>query len=351
MSRSKYILFFLILLVASSCSKQNDQFTLEAQFKNLNQGEFYIYDYYTGEKDTIAVNDGRFVYKRQLTDTLTLSIIFPNYSEIPVFATPGGEVTMEGDASHLRDTELKGTPDNELMTAFRLKTNEMTPPEAEAEAEKVINEHPESPVSLYLLQKYFLQSLTPDYAKAYTLCEKLRNKLPYDQHVARLLTQLEALKNYTADGQQPEFTAISTNGDTISNTKLRSDVNVILVWATWSFDSHSPMRSLKNLQKIFPERRLKIVSICVDDAPSEGEGILERDSITWPNVCDSMMFQSPLLAQLGIATLPANIISDKQGNIVARNLANSDLENKVKQLLGGLAPSQPTALESARHQN
>ena len=33
MSRSKYILFFLILLVASSCSKQNDQFTLEAQFK------------------------------------------------------------------------------------------------------------------------------------------------------------------------------------------------------------------------------------------------------------------------------------------------------------------------------
>lgn len=332
--KGKVFAWMMFALLAASCSKHSDQFKLEAQFKNLNQGEFYIYNYYTGEKDTIAVNDGRFVYKRQLTDTLTLSVIFPNYSEIPVFATPGSEVTMEGDASHLRDTELKGTPDNELMTAFRLKTNEMTPPEAEAEAEKVINEHPESPVSLYLLHKYFLQSFTPDYAKAYTLCEKLRNKLPHDQHVARLLTQLEVLKNYTTDGQLPEFTVISTNGDTITDKKMRADVNVILVWATWSFESSTPMRSLRKLQKLFPERRLKMLSICVDSAPSEGEGILERDSINWPNVCDSTMFQSPLLAQLGIATLPANIVSDKQGKIVARNLSSSELEKKVKQMLG-----------------
>ena len=133
MFRSKYIILAVILLVASSCSKQNDRFRLEAQFKNLNQGEFYIYNVYTGEKDTVAVNDGRFIYDRPLTDTLTLAILFPNYSEIPVFATPGGEVKMEGDATHLRETELTGTPDNDLMTAFRLKTNEMTPPEARSD--------------------------------------------------------------------------------------------------------------------------------------------------------------------------------------------------------------------------
>lgn len=333
MYRNKHLILFLILLAVFSCSKQDDRFKLEAQFKNLNQGEFYIYDCNTGEKDTIAVNDGRFTYERQLTDTLILSVIFPNYSEIPVFATPGGEVKMEGDASHLRDTEIKGTPDNDLMTAFRLKTNDMTPPEAEAEAEKYIGLHPDSPVSLYLLQKYFLQSITPDYAKAYSLCEKLRQKQPQNQHVARLLTQLEAMKTYTTDGMLPDFQAISTGGDTVTNATMRAEVNVIMVWSTWSYESQQPMRTLSKLKKKYPER-LKVLSICIDASPSEGKGVLERDSVTWPNVSDSLMFQSPALAQLGIATLPANIVSNKHGKIIARNLSSTDLQDKVKLLLG-----------------
>ena len=324
---------FLFLLFASSCSKQSDRFKLEAQFKNLNQGEFYIYDYNTGQKDTVAVNDGRFVYDRPLSDTLTLAILFPNYSEIPVFAMPGAEVKMEGDASHLRDTEIKGTPDNDQMTAFRLKTNDMTPPEAEAEAEKFITANPTSPVSFYLLQKYFLQSLTPDYAKAYTLCELLHKKQPQNQHVARLLTQLETLKTYATTGPLPPFQAISTDGDTVTENTMRSDVNVIMVWTTWNYDSQSPMHSLSRLKKKYPHR-FSVLSICLDASPSEGKGVLERDSVSWPNVCDSLMFQSPLLAQLGIATIPANIVTDKHGNIVARNLSSNDLQNKVKQMLG-----------------
>ena len=332
MYRNKHLILFLILLAVFSCSKQDDRFKLEAQFKNLNQGEFYIYDCNTGEKDTIAVNDGRFTYERQLTDTLILSVIFPNYSEIPVFATPGGEVKMEGDASHLRDTEIKGTPDNDLMTAFRLKTNDMTPPEAEAEAEKYIGLHPDSPVSLYLLQKYFLQSITPDYAKAYSLCEKLRQKQPQNQHVARLLTQLEAMKTYTTDGTLPEFQAISTDGDTVTNATMRAEVNVIMVWSTWSYESQQPMRTLSKLQKKYPAR-LKVLSISLDVGPSEGKGVLERDSVGWPNVCDSLLWQSPLLSQLSIATLPANIVVDNRGNIVGRDLSHNDLKDKVESLL------------------
>lgn len=325
--------WMLFVLLVGSCNKQTDRFKLVAQFKNLNQGEFYIYDTNTGEKDTIAVYDGRFTYERQLTDTLTLSIIFPNYSEIPVFATPGGEVTIEGDASHLRDTEIKGTPDNELMTAFRLKTNEMTPPEAEAEANIVINEHLESPVSIYLFHKYLLQSLTPDYDKAYTLCEKIHKKQPQNQHVARLLIQLEALKAFATEGPLPEFQSVSTTGDTVTKSTMCSDVNVIMVWASWNFESQSPMRELRKLQKKFPER-LKILSICLDASPSEGKSMLERDSINWPNVCDSLMFQSPLLGQLGIATIPANILSDKDGIIIGRNLSSNDLQDKIKKMLG-----------------
>ena len=328
-----YFSFLIPHSLLTSCSNKTNRFHMEAQFQNLNQGEFYIYDPYTGQKDTIAVNDGRFVYNRDITDTLTLTILFPNFSEIAIFATPGAEVVMKGDATHLRDTEITGTKENDLLTAFRLKTNEMTPPEATDEAEKFINDNAASIVSMHLLQKFFLQGVTPDYKKAYTLCQKIHGAQPANQQAARLLTQLEALKDYADSGALPHFEAISTDGDTLTNATLSGDVNVILAWATWSYDSQSPMRPLRTMRKKHAEK-LKIINICLDAAPSEGQGVLSRDSVDWPNVCDSLMWQSPILAQLGIATLPANIITDKRGNIVARNMSSNELQQKVKTMLG-----------------
>ena len=93
------------------------------------------------------------------------------------------------------------------------------------------------------------------------------------------------------------------------------------------------MRQLASLVKDYP-KKISVVSITLDASPNEANKFMERDSITWPNVCDSMLWQSPLLAQLGICTLPANIVTNKQGNIVARNLTNSELKTKIESLVG-----------------
>ena len=46
-------------------------------------------------------------------------IVFPNFSEQPVFAEPGKSVTIKGDASHLKEIEIEGTDENKLMNGFR----------------------------------------------------------------------------------------------------------------------------------------------------------------------------------------------------------------------------------------
>ena len=315
-----------------ACGGSTDRFHLEGQFKNLNQGEFYIYSLEQGFKDTIAVNDGRFSYVRMMKDTTTLLMLFPNYSELPVFASPGAEVRMEGDVTHLRETKITGTRDNEDMTAFRIKTGEKMPPDVQKEALRFINEHPTSSVSNFLLRRHFLQVPEPDYQQALKLCAKLRKAQPQNQQLARLHTLLTNLTAWKTDGPLPQFSAVSTQGDTISNATLKKDVNVITVWASWNFESQNVFRTLQVIDNLFP-KRLSVVAICLDASPSEGKKYLERDSIQWPNICDGQLWQSPVLSQLGIATLPANIIVDKQGNIVARNLSMSDLKDKIEALL------------------
>ena len=226
------LLLYGCLLLLDSCSPSDGNFRLEGQFKNMNQGAFYIIDHEHGHKDTIRVNDGRFTYVLPLRDTLTLTMLFPNFSEIPVFAQPGAQVTMKGDVSHLKETEVKGTADNDAMTAFRLNVAQLTPPEAERQAEQYIGEHASSPVSLYLLQRYFLSRHHTDYAKATKLCRLMadvcgdRKSGSYMAvKVGALLDQLQSVKNHREKGTLPAFKATDTEGRTVTQADMKRKVN------------------------------------------------------------------------------------------------------------------------------
>ena len=116
----------LVSLLLISCGDSQKNFKIEGSFKGFNQGELYVYSMDGSQKlDTIGVSRGEFVYQASISDPTTLVIVFPNYSELPVFAEPGVTIKMKGNASHLKETEVKGTDTNKAMTDFRLKTCNM----------------------------------------------------------------------------------------------------------------------------------------------------------------------------------------------------------------------------------
>ena len=63
------------------------------------------------------------------------------------------------------------------------------------------------------------------------------------------------------------------------------------------------------------------------------EQALKQDTITWHTVCDEQLFDGKLVRQLGISSVPDNIVM-KDGRIVARGLSAKDLKKKVEELLG-----------------
>ncbi len=322
----------MLLPVVFSCTGSDHRFKIEGEFKNMNQGQFYLVNMDHGTKDTIALRDGRFTYNTTVTDTTTLMLIFPNFSELPIFAQPGGKATIKGDASHLKETEVKGTDDNKLMTAFRLKTNDMMPPDIKQEAENTITQHPKSPVAIYLLRRYFIMGNEPDYPKAFQLATLMFEAGTPNVATAQLYHQLEALKNMTDEGRIPAFRATDTNGKTISNASLKSQINVICLWASWNPDSHSMLRQLKKLQDNHPGK-ISVITICTDASLSESRIYLERDSLPFPNICDGKLWESPVIQQLSLAYMPDNIVTDSTGTILARGLGSMALKEKIESLL------------------
>ena len=109
-------LLLLLTLLISSCGVDSNHFKIEGHLLNINQSDFYVYaeNGSIDGLDTIHVEGGRFAYEVPCKHPTILYLVFPNYSVVPIFAQPGKSVSIKGDASHLKEIEVKGTDDNEL---------------------------------------------------------------------------------------------------------------------------------------------------------------------------------------------------------------------------------------------
>jgi len=308
---------------------------MEGDFKGFNQGEFYVYSLDGGIRklDTIAVKNGHFAYQISLDTTATFVLVFPNFSEIPVMGGSGVTVSINGDASHLKNIVVKGSKENDLLTGFRLKTSEQTPPEVVKSAAQFIQENPTAQACLYLLEKYFIQPQQQDYGKAFELLGIMQKANPNDRKVNQLKKQLEGVKNLKDNAALPKFTGIDIKGKPVSSSDLYAKVNVITTWATWNYESMNIQRQLKLKEKENGSSKLKIVSICLDANAKDCRKMMDRDSITWSNICDGRMWETPALAKLGLTRVPDNIIVDSRGKILAHSLPANELNEKIENLM------------------
>lgn len=268
----------------------------------------------------------------RMQGSFTLVIVFPNFSEQPIFAESGASVDIKADASHLKELSVKGTKANELMNSFRENILNVSPPEEKVKAEQFIKDHPESIVSIYLTRKYFISNPQPDFKKAYALTETMAKKQPKNGELQKMLQQLKGLKDVGVGSRLPSFTAYDTKGKLISSVELCSaPVAVINTWATYNFDSQDLQRELKKRMRA-SQGKLKVMSICLDPSKVDCKRSLDRDSISWSNICTGDMLEDKTLQKLGMTSVP-DVIVLQNGKIVARGLKRQELYDKLDQLL------------------
>lgn len=330
----RYLAYVILLLLLASCGAESGRFRIEGRLANMNQAEFYIYNMDGGSLrlDTIKVVDGRFIYETDLEHQGTFVILYPNFSDQVVFGESGAVVEMVGDASHLKDMEVTGTDDNDLMTAWRIHANTLSPPEVNKSAVEFIKEHPSSIVSNYLLSRYLVLDDSPDYQQAEELSLLLQKEQPQNGRLLNLSKLLAGLKNYQEGKKLPDFSATDINGKRVSRESLNGELNVICLWATWNYDSQSILRKLNKLRRDYGSR-LSLLSICLEPSVKDCRRFVERDSMRWSHVCDGRMWESPLVTKLGFSDMPGNLFVDRHGKIVAVDVKNKDIEEKVKSFL------------------
>ena len=318
----------------AACGVDGKRFRVEGRFLNLNRGEFYVYSTngLIDGIDTVKLEGGRFTYDIPCEREGTLVMVFPNFSEQPIFAQPGKSVDIEGDASHLKELTVKGTKDNKLMNQFREAVANASHPQVAKIAAMFAADNPTSLVSVYLVRRYFITTPTPNYKEAERLVKLLLAQQPKNGELNRMQTLISTLAKTSVGAPLPAFQARSTKGEKVSQQPYnKAAVAVFNVWSTTNMQSMEIQRMLK--QKVRDSKgKLQVVSLCVDPILRECNDVLQRDSISWPNICDGAMFEGDVAKKLGIYTVPFNILL-KNGKIIARDLDNNQLKEQLDKLL------------------
>lgn len=316
-------ILILLTLIVVSCGVPNGRFRLEGRFRHLNQGEFYIYasDAMTSDIDTIKVADGRFAYECDMVKPTTLVMLFPNFSEQPVFAAPGTKVTVSGDATHLREMKIEGGDDNKLMSEFRESTGSASRQQLLKQIDNFVAAHPQSPVSVYLVRHYLIEHPEADYTKAAALLKRLK---PSNDDNGQLQA---AVKTMTS---MAKSAVGATLPDIVKSPYTKT--TVIYTWASWNNESLELQRTLGKLYSK-SSRDLTLVGICLDGDKKVYERRVNTDSIKWRTVWDGQMWRSQQLVRSGLMSVPLAVVADSKGKIVLRSGDPKEIEKRISSLL------------------
>ena len=153
---------------------------------------------------------------------------------------------------------------------------------------------------------------------------------PYVKDLDGIIKQLE---NVQIGKVAPEFSLPDTAGVSVSLSDFRGKYVLLDFWASWCPPCR---RENPNVVKAFNEYKDKnftIVGISLDKDKSKWMKAIADDNLTWTHLSDLKYWDSEIPALYGVRGIPANVLLDPDGVIVAKNITGEDLHKKLKEVI------------------
>lgn len=363
MKKFAYLLATGALIAA--CSENG--YTINGSIEGSQDGETVYLNRIENRKsiaiDSTTIQNGTFTFKGTQPQVEECII---SYQSTEMARPMGVNIFLENGDINVQVTADKvsvtGSENNDLMQAYRDVENEidmqmravreaLTSAELseEEQAKKVaeyealdekstralvdaVKQNGMNPVGISLFKNaHYYMSF--DEMLEYT--NQIPESLKSDETIARILNNFELVKQ-TAPGKQ--FADLVMNDPEGKEVKLSDYVGkgkVVLVdfWASWCGPCRASMPAFVALYEKYKDNGFEIVGVSFDRTHDAWVAAIEKDGITWPQMSDLKYWQSIGASTYGINSIPATVLIDGEGTIVARGLHGKELEEKIAELL------------------
>lgn len=310
-------------------------FLLEGEIAGLDEGVITLdllkADGVKERMKTKIVN-GLFVFEGYVDRVCMATLNLPTRSGSISFFMDNSKIRIEGDLNDIDNVAIEGSESNDEFLQIANRCNRQKNP-MQCLMNYVI-ENPQSIYSPFILSSYLVPYLNNN---------ELREIFSQLSGDATQMYQYDLLKKHIAELDNNEklgekvkdFSLSDVNGKQIKLMEFASQNECTLIhfWASWDVKSCEMNKELRLLYNKYKSEGFNIISVSLDDDRASWLKAIKTYGMQWTNVSDLKRWSSIIVMLYGLEYIPQNILINKEGRVIAKNISYSDLNQRLLLML------------------